>query len=54
VNQVPDEVPGGLEVANAGFVDYNNNRLYHKALGNMTPNDVLRGRRDGTLIREGR
>jgi len=47
VNQVPYEVPGDLEVATLGFVDYNNNRRYHKALSNVTPNDVLRGRREG-------
>ncbi len=51
VNQVPYEVPGDLEVAIAGFVDYNNNRRYHKALGNVTPDDVLHGRREGILIK---
>ncbi len=51
VNQVPYEVPGDLEVAIAGFVDYYNNRRYHKALGNVTPDDVLNGRREGILIK---
>ena len=51
VNQVPYEVPGDLEAATLGFVDYYNNRRYHKALGNVTPDDVLKGRRDGILIR---
>ena len=44
-------MPGDLEVAIAGFVDYNNNRRYHKALGNVTPDDVPRGRREGILIK---
>jgi len=51
VNQVPYEVPGDLEVATLGFVDYYNNLRYHKALGNVTPDDVLNGRREGILIR---
>ena len=46
MNQVPYEVPGDLEVATLGFLDYYNNRRYHKALGNVTPDDVLKGRRD--------
>ena len=48
---MPYEVPGDLEEAIAGFVDYYNNRRYHKALSNVTPDDVLRGRREGILIR---
>jgi len=51
VNQVPYEAPGDLAVTTLGFVDYYNHRRYHKALGNVTPNDVLRGRREGVLIR---
>ena len=51
VNQVPYEVPGDLEVAISGFVDYYNNRRYHKALGNVTPDDVLHGRREEILIK---
>jgi len=51
VNQVPYEVPGDLEVATLGFLDYYNHRRYHKALSNVTPDDVLHGRRRGILIR---
>ena len=51
VNQVPYEMPSDLEEATAGFVDYYNTRRYHKALGNVTPDDVLRGRRQGILIK---
>ena len=51
VNQVPYEVPSELEVAIAGFVDYYNNRRYHKALSNVTPDDVLKGRREEILFK---
>ena len=44
-------MPSDLEVAIAGFVDHYNDRRYHKALGNVTPDDVLRGRREGVLIK---
>jgi len=53
VNQVPYEVPGGLEEAIADFVNYYNHRRYHKALSSVTPDDVLRGRPEGSLIRRG-
>ena len=45
VNQVPYDAPSDLEEAISGFVDYYNNRHYHKALGSVTPDDVLHGRR---------
>jgi len=49
VNQLPYELPSQLERAIAGFVDYYNYRHYHKALGNVTPADVLYGRRKDIL-----
>ena len=49
VNQVPYELPGQLDKAIAEFVDYYNYRRYHKALGNVTPADVLYGRREQIL-----
>ena len=52
VDQVPYEVPSELKGAIAGFVDYYNSRRYHKAPGNVTPDDVLHGRREGILIRK--
>ncbi len=40
-----------MEEAIAGFVDYYNHRRYHKSLGNVTPVDVLHGRREEILER---
>ena len=40
---MPYEVPGDLEEAIAGFVDYYNHRRYHKALSKVTSDDVLTG-----------
>lgn len=51
VNQLPYELPSHLERAIADFVDYYNLRRYHKALGNVTPADVLYGRRQEILLR---
>ena len=49
VNQVPYDVPGNLENAISDFVSYYNYRRYHKALGNVTPADIMHGRRDQIL-----
>ena len=49
VNETPYDVPRNLEIAITDFVNYNNNRRYHKALGNVTPSDVLDGRREQLL-----
>jgi putative transposase len=49
VNQIPYEFPVDLEKAIADFVEYYNFRRYHKALGDITPADVLTCRRDQIL-----
>jgi transposase InsO family protein len=51
VGQIPYEMPSDLEAALAAFVAYYNYRRYHKALGNVTPADVLHGRRERILQR---
>ena len=51
VNQLLYELPSDLEKAIEDFVDYYNYRRYHKALGNVTPADVLYGRREQILAR---
>ncbi len=51
VNQIPYDVPGNLEITITEFVNYYNNRRYHKALGNVTPSDVLGGRKEEILER---
>ena len=51
MNHVPYEMPSDMEAAIAAFVGYYNYRFYHKALGNVTPSDVLRGRREDILRR---
>ena len=45
VNQVPYEIPSDLKAALAVFVAYYNYGRYHKALGDVTPADVVNGRR---------
>jgi putative transposase len=52
VNQLPYELPSELAAAIAAFVDYYNYRRYHKALGDVTPADVLYGRREKILERQ--
>ena len=51
VNQLPYELPSQLEKAIADFVDYYDYRRYHKALDDVTPADVLYGRRDEIIKR---
>jgi transposase InsO family protein len=51
VNQVPYDLPSELQVALSDFVGYYNHRRYHMALGNVTPADVLQGRRADILNR---
>ncbi len=51
VNQLPYELPSQLERAIADFADYYNYRRYHKALGDVTPADVLYGKRKRILQR---
>ena len=51
VNQVPYAVPVDLEAAIRGFVRFYNYERYHEALGDVTPCDVLNGRREEILRR---
>jgi putative transposase len=51
VNQLVYELPGDLEKAISEFIDYYNYRRYHVALGNVTPWDVLYGKREEILKR---
>ena len=51
VNQLPYDVPKELEVAIGEFVEFYNHRRYHKALKDITPADMLAGRRDEILGR---
>ena len=49
VNQLPYVLPSDLEASIVAFVNYYSYRCYHKALGNVAPSDVLRGRREDIL-----
>ena len=51
VNQVPYDVPRELEAAIGRFVEFYNHRRYHKALKDITPADMMAGRRDVILDR---
>ena len=51
VNQLPYEMPSDLEAAIVALVSDYNYRRYHKALGNVTPSDVLKGRWEEMLRR---
>jgi hypothetical protein len=51
VSQVPYEFPSELETALTNFVSYYNFRRYHIALGDVTPADVIQGRRAQILLR---
>ena len=51
VNQLTYELPSELEKAISDFVGYYNHRRYHIALGNVTPADVLYGRKGEILKR---
>ena len=45
-------MPSDLETAITAFVSYYNYRRYHMALDNVTPSDVLKGRRQQILERK--
>ena len=48
---MPYDVPADLEAAIGKFVRYYNFDRYHKALNDVTPADMLAGRRDEILNR---
>ena len=52
VNQLPYEMPSDLEAAIVAFVSYYKYRRYHKALGNVMPSDVIKGRRQDRMANQ--
>ena len=44
-------MPSNLEEILVAFINYYNYSRYHKALGNVTPADVLNGRKERILQR---